>query len=192
MRCDPQRAGRMAAEYLDNMTTVNATADVLAALVDDTGAGVAADVRDRIFEPFFTTKAHGCGLGLIRFDLSAAALHNWMCKVVPFLAALLVSLTNAVEGFPSIPDSRVAWNGAHYVSSQSANTRSRLHMSFSDTFKKKSEPHVDTPAQAKARADAVAEVKAKADAKIARAADAKAGKKTERSSPTTGGQPPKK
>jgi hypothetical protein len=47
-------------------------------------------------------------------------------------------------------------------------------MSFSDAFKKTPEPHVDTPAQAKARADAVADVKAKADAKTAKAAAGKA------------------
>jgi two-component system, NtrC family, sensor histidine kinase HydH len=33
-------------------------------LVDDDGAGVPAESRDRIFEPFFTTKAKGSGLGL--------------------------------------------------------------------------------------------------------------------------------
>jgi two-component system sensor histidine kinase HydH len=32
--------------------------------VDDDGAGVPPDARDRIFEPFFTTKAKGSGLGL--------------------------------------------------------------------------------------------------------------------------------
>ena len=32
--------------------------------VEDTGAGIPAEVRDRIFEPFFTTKASGTGLGL--------------------------------------------------------------------------------------------------------------------------------
>ncbi|RDV38521.1 PAS domain S-box protein [Bradymonadaceae bacterium TMQ3] len=32
--------------------------------IEDSGAGVASDLRDRIFEPFFTTKDHGTGLGL--------------------------------------------------------------------------------------------------------------------------------
>ena len=32
--------------------------------VTDTGAGIAADVRDRIFDPFFTTKPFGRGAGL--------------------------------------------------------------------------------------------------------------------------------
>jgi signal transduction histidine kinase len=32
--------------------------------IEDNGAGVAADVRQRLFEPFATTKAHGTGLGL--------------------------------------------------------------------------------------------------------------------------------
>jgi signal transduction histidine kinase len=32
--------------------------------IDDSGPGVATDLRDRIFEPFFTTKAEGSGLGL--------------------------------------------------------------------------------------------------------------------------------
>jgi hypothetical protein len=56
-------------------------------------------------------------------------------------------------------------------------------MSFSDTFKKRTEPHVDTPAQAKARADATAEVKAKAEAKAARAAAARAASKPEHAAP---------
>ncbi len=33
-------------------------------LIDDSGAGVPHEIRERIFEPFFTTKAEGSGLGL--------------------------------------------------------------------------------------------------------------------------------
>lgn len=32
--------------------------------VDDEGAGIPQDIKDRVLEPFFTTKAHGTGLGL--------------------------------------------------------------------------------------------------------------------------------
>jgi hypothetical protein len=49
-------------------------------------------------------------------------------------------------------------------------------MSFSD-LGKKTEPHVDSPAQAEARAAAAADVKAKADAKTARAAVQREAKK---------------
>jgi signal transduction histidine kinase len=41
-----------------------ASAAQVAIHVDDDGAGVPVETRDRIFEPFFTTKAEGSGLGL--------------------------------------------------------------------------------------------------------------------------------
>jgi signal transduction histidine kinase len=41
-----------------------ASAPQVAIHVDDDGAGVPVETRDRIFEPFFTTKAEGSGLGL--------------------------------------------------------------------------------------------------------------------------------
>lgn len=50
-------------------------------------------------------------------------------------------------------------------------------MSFSN-LGKKTEPHVDTPAQAEARAQAMEDVKAKATAKSAKAATQREGKKT--------------
>ncbi|MBM6594235.1 ATP-binding protein [Microvirga pudoricolor] len=33
--------------------------------VEDTGPGIAADIRDRIFDPFFSTKPEGMGMGLM-------------------------------------------------------------------------------------------------------------------------------
>ncbi|MET0404945.1 MAG: ATP-binding protein [Cystobacter sp.] len=38
--------------------------DMVCLCVDDTGAGVPTELRDRVFEPFFTTKDEGSGLGL--------------------------------------------------------------------------------------------------------------------------------
>ncbi len=51
-------------------------------------------------------------------------------------------------------------------------------MSFSDTFKKNPEKHVDTPAQAEARTAAAADVKSKTDAKTARDATLRTAKES--------------
>jgi hypothetical protein len=56
-------------------------------------------------------------------------------------------------------------------------------MSVTDTAANKVEPHVDTPAQAEARASALAKHRAKADAKTAKAAAQRAGKKDEKAVP---------
>ena len=32
--------------------------------VEDTGAGIPAELKEKIFDPFFSTKTHGTGLGL--------------------------------------------------------------------------------------------------------------------------------
>ena len=50
-------------------------------------------------------------------------------------------------------------------------------MSFKDLGNRNAAPHMDTPAQAEARAHAAADVKAKADAKAARAVAHRDGKR---------------
>lgn len=45
------------------ITTGSVTPDIFA-MVEDTGSGIPAPIRDRIFEPFFTTKKVGKGTGL--------------------------------------------------------------------------------------------------------------------------------
>jgi signal transduction histidine kinase len=43
---------------------VDAANGELAITVEDSGAGVPPDLRERIWEPFFTTRQRGTGLGL--------------------------------------------------------------------------------------------------------------------------------
>src|SRR5512140_3466281 len=58
-------------------------------------------------------------------------------------------------------------HGSHVIP---PHRRTRCPMSFNDLGKKDAPQHVDTPAQAEARAAAVADLKTKADAKAAKAA----------------------
>jgi two-component system sensor kinase FixL len=55
--------------------TVSRTADGVTLEIDDSGVGVAADVRDHIFEPLTTTKKDGLGLGL-SMSRSVVAAHG--------------------------------------------------------------------------------------------------------------------
>ncbi|MGE8722303.1 sensor histidine kinase [Leptospira terpstrae] len=44
--------------------TVSSNADTVITCIQDTGKGIAPEIRDKIFLPFFTTKKHGEGIGL--------------------------------------------------------------------------------------------------------------------------------
>jgi len=55
--------------------TVSRTPDGVTLEIDDSGVGVAADVRDHIFEPLTTTKKDGLGLGL-SMSRSVVAAHG--------------------------------------------------------------------------------------------------------------------
>jgi signal transduction histidine kinase len=43
---------------------INGSPASVGVIIEDTGEGIAPDIRDRVFEPFFTTKAYGTGIGL--------------------------------------------------------------------------------------------------------------------------------
>lgn len=51
-------------------------------VIEDSGVGIAPDVRDRVFEPFFTTKDRGTGLGLANVYANIEA-HRGRIYVVP-------------------------------------------------------------------------------------------------------------
>ncbi len=75
---------------------------------------------------------------------------------------------------------------ARYTPLQDDQREIETTMSFSDLSKKNAQPHVDTPAQAEARAQAAADMKAKADARAAKAAAHRAGKTARRDTPKAG------
>ena len=54
---------------------VTREADGVRVTVDDTGPGIAPELREKIFEPFFTTKQRGSGLGLA-ISASVAQAHG--------------------------------------------------------------------------------------------------------------------
>jgi PAS domain S-box-containing protein len=55
--------------------TVTRAAERVRVSVDDTGPGIAPELREKIFEPFFTTKQRGSGLGLA-ISASVAQAHS--------------------------------------------------------------------------------------------------------------------
>ena len=73
--CDPARMGQVLTNVLENAlhamprggrltVTTALRADHAEISVQDTGAGIPAEIRSRIFDPFFTTRPQGTGLGL--------------------------------------------------------------------------------------------------------------------------------
>lgn len=61
---------------------INANAVSGEIVIEDSGAGIAPEVRDRVFEPFFTTKDRGTGLGLANVYANIEA-HRGRIYVVP-------------------------------------------------------------------------------------------------------------
>jgi CheY-like chemotaxis protein/anti-sigma regulatory factor (Ser/Thr protein kinase) len=62
--------------------TTQERGDTLVLVVEDTGQGIPADLRERIFEPFFTTKPAGRGGGLgLAVCMDIARLHQGTIRV---------------------------------------------------------------------------------------------------------------
>jgi signal transduction histidine kinase len=55
------RGGRVS---VASAVTGNGNCPLVSVTIEDSGEGIAPEVRDRVFEPFFTTKSHGTGIGL--------------------------------------------------------------------------------------------------------------------------------
>jgi len=84
--------------------SAESTADRVQVRVQDTGAGIPPDVRDRIFERFFTTKAEGVGTGQ-GLALCAEVVKNYGgdidCVSSPHGTVFTVSLPTAPEPSPT-------------------------------------------------------------------------------------------
>jgi signal transduction histidine kinase len=62
--------------------------------VEDTGPGIAPDLRHRIFDPFFSTKPDGMGMGLM-FSRSIVEDHGgrlWLADNIPHGAVFHLTL----------------------------------------------------------------------------------------------------
>ena len=87
--------------------------------VQDTGAGMSAEVRQRIFDPFFTTKPVGIGTGLglsICHGIVSAAGGTIVVETEPgrgsiFRVTLPASTGGALKAVPSEPAARVTVRG---------------------------------------------------------------------------------
>jgi C4-dicarboxylate-specific signal transduction histidine kinase len=63
-------------------------------MVEDTGPGIASDIRHRIFDPFFSTKPEGMGMGLM-FSRSIIEDHGgrlWVSDNIPYGAVFHLTL----------------------------------------------------------------------------------------------------
>jgi two-component system NtrC family sensor kinase len=70
-------------------------------IFSDTGAGIAAEVREHLFEPLFTTKQSGSGLGLV-IARDIIAEHRGQIELVSgFEASAVFRLTLPVTEYPT-------------------------------------------------------------------------------------------
>jgi signal transduction histidine kinase len=82
--------------------------------VEDTGCGIAADIRERIFDPFFTTKAagHGGGMGLTICYNIVVNVHGGRIEVEssPGIGSLFrVTLPTDGEGHTPMDEGAAQW-----------------------------------------------------------------------------------
>jgi PAS domain S-box-containing protein len=87
--------------------------------VEDTGSGIAPEIRRRIFEPFFTTKATGHGLGLAAVH-GVVASHRGAITVTSTPGRgstfrFILPQTATPESVPAPPAAASTWTGAGLV-----------------------------------------------------------------------------